>query len=81
MRRRLPDVALVDVGLPGLDGYELARQVRALPDAGKVRLIAVTGYGQPEDRRRAVEAGFDAHLIKPMDLQKLEQLLAKLPCV
>jgi signal transduction histidine kinase len=71
---------LVDVGLPGLDGYELARQVRALPDGGKVRLIAVTGYGQPEDRRRALEAGFDLHFVKPVDLLKLEELLASPLC-
>jgi signal transduction histidine kinase/CheY-like chemotaxis protein len=77
MRCRLPDVALVDVGLPGLDGYELARRVRALPDGDKVRLIAVTGYGQPEDRRRAQEAGFNDHLVKPVNLQQLEQLLAE----
>lgn len=81
VRRRLPDVALVDVGLPVLDGYELARQVRALPDGSKVRLIALTGYGQLEDRHRALEAGFDAHLVKPVDLRKLEQLLAELPIV
>jgi signal transduction histidine kinase/CheY-like chemotaxis protein len=80
MRRQLPDVALVDVGLPGLDGYELARQVRALPNGDKVCLIAVTGYGQPEDRRRAQEAGFDAHLVKPVDIYKLEQLLASPLC-
>jgi signal transduction histidine kinase/CheY-like chemotaxis protein len=77
MRRQLPDVALVDVGLPGLDGYKLARQVRALPDGAKVRLIAVTGYGQAEDRRRAQEAGFNDHLVKPVDLHRLEQLLSE----
>jgi CheY-like chemotaxis protein len=75
MRRQLPDVALVDVGLPGMDGYELARRVRALPNGENVCLIAVTGYGQPEDRRRAQEAGFNEHLVKPVDLHKLEQLL------
>jgi signal transduction histidine kinase/CheY-like chemotaxis protein len=79
MRRKLPDVALIDVGLPGLDGYELARQVRALPEGAKVRLIAVTGYGQPEDRRRALEAGFNAHLVKPVNPNKLEQLLCENP--
>jgi signal transduction histidine kinase len=79
MRRQMPDVALVDIGLPGLDGYELARQVRALPSGDKVRLLAVTGYGQPEDRRRAQEAGFEALLVKPVDLNKLEQFLAELP--
>jgi PAS domain S-box-containing protein len=79
MRGQLPDVALVDVGLPGLDGYEVARRVRALPNGDKVYLIAVTGYGQPEDRRRALEAGFDHHLVKPVNLHKLEGLLTELP--
>jgi signal transduction histidine kinase len=79
MRRQLPDVALVDVGLPRLDGYKLARRVRALPNGERVCLIAVTGYGQPEDRRLAQEAGFNEHLVKPVDLQKLERLLAELP--
>jgi PAS domain S-box-containing protein len=79
MRRQLPDVALVDVGLPGMDGYELARRVRALPNGDKVCLIAVTGYGQPEDLRLAHEAGFNEHLVKPVDLHKLEQLLDQLP--
>jgi signal transduction histidine kinase/ActR/RegA family two-component response regulator len=79
VRRQLPEVALVDVGLPGLDGYELARRVRALPEGGKVRLIALTGYGQPEDRRRAFEAGFDAHLVKPVHPRRLEQILSEPP--
>jgi signal transduction histidine kinase/ActR/RegA family two-component response regulator len=61
-----PDIALVDVGLPGFDGYELARRVRG--SAGPpIYLVALTGYGQPDDRRRAVEAGFDAHLVKPVN--------------
>lgn len=77
--RQLPDVALIDLGLPSLDGYELARRVRALPDGDKVWLIAVTGYGQAEDRRRTLEAGFNVHLVKPVDLSKLEQLFAELP--
>ena len=81
IRRRMADVALVDVGLPGLDGYEVARQVRTLPNGDKVCLIAVTGYGQPEDRRRAKEAGFDHHFMKPVSLHKLERLLAELPNV
>jgi CheY-like chemotaxis protein len=69
-----PDYAVVDIGLPGLDGYELARRVRAAFD-GHVLLVALTGYGQPEDRRRAFQAGFDAHLTKPADLSVLSQLL------
>jgi signal transduction histidine kinase/ActR/RegA family two-component response regulator len=61
-----PDVALIDVGLPGFDGYELARRLRTAVGAA-IHLVALTGYGQPEDRRRAHEAGFDAHLVKPVD--------------
>jgi len=71
-----PDVALVDVGLPGLDGYEVARQIRkSLGD--EIRLIALTGYGQPEDRDRALAAGFDVHLVKPVDHEALERSLAQ----
>ncbi len=71
-----PDVALVDLGLPGLDGYAVARRIRAAPGGGRIRLVALTGYGQPEDRRRALEAGFDAHLVKPADADALLRLLA-----
>lgn len=61
------DVAIVDIGLPGLDGYEVARRVRA-SDAGRgLRLIALSGYGRPEDRSRSAEAGFDEHLVKPVE--------------
>jgi CheY-like chemotaxis protein len=72
-----PEVALVDIGLPGVDGYEVARRMRALGLEGTV-LIALTGYSQPEDRRRAAEAGFDAHLVKPVDPAELTRLLATL---
>src|SRR5437762_591673 len=65
-----PDVALVDVGLPGLDGYEVARRIRAALGEN-VRLVALTGYGQPEDRERAFDAGFDLHLVKPVDREEL----------
>ena len=72
-----PEVALIDVGLPRLDGYELARRIRAL-DAGKRPLmVAITGYGMPEDRKRALEAGFDDHLTKPVDADALEALLVR----
>lgn len=70
-----PDVALVDIGLPGLSGYDLSRQIRAEGIAETVRLVALTGYGQPEDRRRALEAGFDDHLVKPLDPEKLRHIL------
>jgi PAS domain S-box-containing protein len=73
----LPQVALCDLGLPGMDGYELARRLRALAsDRGRVRLVALSGYAQPEDVARARAAGFDAHVAKPPDPLKLEQLLA-----
>lgn len=65
-----PDVVLVDIGLPDIDGYEVARRLRAKFGAA-IRLIALTGYGQPEDRRRVVEAGFDRHLVKPVNPDEL----------
>jgi two-component system, sensor histidine kinase len=76
-RTKDPDVALVDIGLPGIDGYEVARRLRV---GGERRplLIALTGYGQPEDRRRAAEAGFDSLLVKPVDPSALSSLLATL---
>src|SRR6266850_4337830 len=77
VRARDPDIALVDIGLPGIDGYEVARRVRAL-DGRRPVLIALTGYGQPEDRRRASEAGFDGLLVKPVDPTALSDLLATL---
>jgi CheY-like chemotaxis protein len=70
-----PDIALVDVGLPGLDGYEVARRVRADAVGGKVRLVALTGYGLPDDHRRSQEAGFDAHLVKPVDPGRLAAVI------
>jgi CheY-like chemotaxis protein len=71
-----PDVAVVDIGLPGLDGYEVARRVRRSPAGAGIFLIALTGYGQPDDHRRAFEAGFDAFLVKPVDPGTLARLLA-----
>lgn len=72
-----PDVALVDIGLPGLDGYEIARQVRGNPENENVYLVALTGYGERKDRRRALQAGFDAHLAKPVDLDSLTRILTE----
>jgi CheY-like chemotaxis protein len=78
MARRLrPDVVLLDLGLPGIDGFEVARRVRAQGGRHPV-LIALTGYGQPEDRQRASEAGFDHLLVKPVDPTVLAALLATL---
>jgi len=66
------DVAIVDIGLPGMDGYELARQIRLAANGPGVGLIALTGYGLPEDRKRSEAAGFDRHLVKPVALEDLE---------
>ncbi|MCO5169039.1 MAG: response regulator [Planctomycetes bacterium] len=71
-----PPVAIVDVGLPKLDGYDIARRVRAR-HGRRVRLIAVTGYGQAQDRERALQAGFDEHLVKPVDPDTLAELLVE----
>jgi CheY-like chemotaxis protein len=70
-----PEIALIDVGLPGLDGYEVARQIRARVGGDHVFLVAVTGYGDPDDVRRARTAGFDAHLVKPVDVKALAAIL------
>ncbi len=72
-----PEIALIDVGLPGIDGYEVARRIRAGEISGHhMTLVALTGYGLPEDRQRAFEAGFDLHLVKPVNLTALTKLLA-----
>jgi PAS domain S-box-containing protein len=71
-----PDVVLLDIGLPGMDGYEVGRAIRANPEFQHVLLAAVTGYGQVEDQRRSREAGFDEHLVKPMSVDTLLALLA-----
>jgi signal transduction histidine kinase/ActR/RegA family two-component response regulator len=73
-----PDLALVDIGLPGIDGYEVAMRVRDSLGPGVV-LVAVSGFGQPEDKRKALEAGFDEHITKPADVTDIENLLARLP--
>ena len=71
IRANPPDVALIDLGLPGVDGYEVARRLRASPATSDVMLFAITGYGQDEDRRRALAAGFDVHLVKPFHYPEL----------
>jgi len=75
-RRVRPDVVICDVGLPGMDGYAVAQAIRMNPGTAKARLIAVTGYGQNDDRVRALASGFDKHLVKPADPQVLLGLLA-----
>jgi CheY-like chemotaxis protein len=71
-----PDVVLLDIGLPGMDGYEVAQKMRELPGLRDIRLVAVTGYGRSDDRMRAREAGFDDHLTKPVEFAVLERTLA-----
>ncbi len=75
----VPDVALIDIGLPGLDGYEVARRIRAGTGGKSIFLVAMTGYGQLDDRRRAFEAGFDAHATKPVLVERLAELIAAGP--
>jgi CheY-like chemotaxis protein len=75
--REMPDIAFVDVGLPGLDGFSVARRVREAAPLS-VRLVALTGYGMPEDQARAAAAGFDRHMLKPLDVGVLARLLAEL---
>jgi CheY-like chemotaxis protein len=70
-----PDVVLLDIGLPQMDGYEVARRMRAYPAGESAVLIAVTGWGQPEDRRRSMEAGFDFHVTKPVEINVIRGLL------
>jgi two-component system CheB/CheR fusion protein len=72
-----PEVALIDLGLPGMDGYEVARELRSRPETKAIRLVAVTGYGQADDRRRALAAGFDQHVTKPVDASMLDDLLGR----
>jgi signal transduction histidine kinase len=74
-----PEVALVDIGLPGIDGYEVARQVRKEARGSNVLMVALTGYGAPEQRAAAIEAGFDLHLVKPVDPSQLSTLLTQPP--
>ena len=72
-----PDFVLLDIGLPRIDGYEVARRLRRTTSLTGTTLVALTGYGQAEDRERARAAGFDAHLVKPVDLAALTKLLAR----
>jgi CheY-like chemotaxis protein len=72
-----PDVAIVDIALPGIDGYEVARRLRAHPGTHDIVLIALTGYGYEEDLRCAIEAGFDLHLVKPVESGRLADVVAQ----
>jgi signal transduction histidine kinase/CheY-like chemotaxis protein len=74
-----PTAVLLDIGLPGIDGYEVARQIRTKPGGARVKIIALTGYGQPEDRERALRAGFDEHIVKPVSADAMAAALARRP--
>jgi CheY-like chemotaxis protein len=77
-RSYLPRVVFLDIGMPGMDGFEVARRLRQLPGLEGTVLAALTGWGQREDRRRTQQAGFDHHFVKPPDPQTLETLLSAL---
>jgi CheY-like chemotaxis protein len=74
-----PDAVLLDIAMPGLDGYEIARRLRERYDPDDMLLVALTGYGQEQDRQRALDAGFDVHLVKPASTEKLLKLFDELP--
>jgi two-component system CheB/CheR fusion protein len=76
-RTYTPDVVLLDIGLPDMDGCEVARRLRQLPGREKILLVAVTGYGSEEDVRRCRDAGIDLHFVKPVDPEKLHEVLAR----
>lgn len=76
-KERLPEVIFLDIGLPLLDGFEVAKRLRSEPETRKMRIIAVTGYGREEDYRRSREAGIDLHLTKPVDPLVLQRLLVE----
>jgi len=71
-----PDVVLLDIGLPGMNGYEVAKHLQLEPGREKMLIVALTGYGQAEDKLRASEAGFDSHLVKPTSLQALASVIS-----
>mgnify|MGYP003575763878 CR=1 FL=1 len=77
--RLRPDVIILDIGMPGLDGYEAARRIRKQRRDNELLLIALTGWDQEEDKRRSEKAGFDFHLVKPVDVSALQELLESVP--
>jgi CheY-like chemotaxis protein len=76
-----PSLVLLDIGMPRMDGYEVARRIRALPEGRHITLVALTGWGQEQDRRSCSDAGFDRHFVKPIDLDALQSLLGIAPAV
>ena len=77
IKKSVPDVAILDIGVPEMTGYEVAEAVKTLPELADVFLVALTGYGQTSDRQAAIDAGFDEHLVKPLDPERLNEVLAK----
>jgi CheY-like chemotaxis protein len=73
-----PDFALLDIGMPHMDGYEVARRIRAEPWGAQMTLVALTGWGQSEDQRRTREAGFDCHLVKPVSFEAVTDVMSRL---
>jgi PAS domain S-box-containing protein len=80
LRQEMRDLVICDIGLPGMSGYDFARAVRGDPALQSIPLVAITGYGQTEDRRRSRDAGFDAHLVKPVEPEVLDELIERLVC-
>jgi two-component system, sensor histidine kinase len=72
-----PDIAIVDIGLPGLDGFEIARRARKVPEASTIKLVAASGYSGADAKQKATEAGFDLHLVKPINILELPNILKK----
>jgi two-component system CheB/CheR fusion protein len=77
-RQYKPSVVFLDIGLPDIDGYEVARRIRRAPENGDCVLIALTGYGQEEDHQRSMQNGFDHHLVKPIEMETLPHLIESL---
>ena len=73
----VPEIVLLDIGMPGMNGYDVARAIRAEPQLKSVVLVAQTGWGQDEDRRKSHEAGFDGHLVKPVDFKEMQAMIAR----
>jgi CheY-like chemotaxis protein len=78
IERERPDAALIDIGLPTMTGYEVAQRIRQQKDLQHITLVALTGYGAPNDIKAAREAGFDAHIIKPAEIARIQEVLASL---
>jgi CheY-like chemotaxis protein len=73
--REQPDIVLLDIGMPGLDGHAACRRIRALPEGGRLRIIALSGWGSDSDCRQSTEAGFDGHLVKPVESAELLRVI------